>query len=107
MLSIISAQDKPLSQLVKPMYKYVQSGEMNFQIEDKDGKIRQIADAYKTSQIDYLDGITVDNGDWWFNVRKSNTEPMLRLNLEAANAGQLHEKLAELQKYLGDPVHGH
>jgi phosphomannomutase len=107
MLSIVSAQDKPLSQLVKPMYKYSQSGELNFQIEDKDGKIREIADHYKKGQIDYLDGITVDHGDWWFNVRKSNTEPMLRLNLEAANAGQLSEKLAELKKFLGEPAHGH
>src|SRR5439155_6201805 len=96
MLSIMSAQDKPLSQLVAPLYKYAQSGELNFQIEDKDGKIRELADHYKKAQVDYLDGITVDNGDWWFNVRKSNTEPLLRLNLEAPNADQLHEKLTEL-----------
>lgn len=107
MLSIISAQDKPLSELVKPLYKYAQSGEMNFQIEDKDGKIRELADHYKKAQVDYLDGITVDNGDWWFNVRKSNTEPLLRLNLEAKNDAMLHEKLDELKKMLGEPVHGH
>ena len=107
MLSVISAQDRPLSEIIKPLHKYSQSGELNFQIEDKDGKIREIADAYKKGQIDYLDGITVDNGDWWFNVRKSNTEPMLRLNLEAANSSQLAEKLAELKKFLGEPVHGH
>ena len=58
-------------------------------------------------EIDYLDGITVDNGDWWFNVRKSNTEPMLRLNLEAPTPGQLQERLGELKKFLGEPVHGH
>ena len=107
MLSVISAQDKPLSEIVAPLHKYSQSGELNFQIEDKDGKIREIADAYRKASIDYLDGITVDNGDWWFNVRKSNTEPMLRLNLEASNPAQLKEKLAELKKYLGEPVHGH
>ena len=49
----------------------------------------------------------MDNGDWWFNVRKSNTEPMLRLNLEAANPKQLQEKLTELKKFLGEPAHGH
>jgi phosphomannomutase len=107
MLSVIAAQSKPLSEIVAPLYKYSQSGELNFQIEDKDGKIREIADVYKKSQVDYLDGITVDNGDWWFNVRKSNTEPMLRLNLEASSPAQLGEKLAELKKMLGEPVHGH
>ena len=107
MLSIVSAQNKPLSELVAPYYKYAQSGELNFQIEDKDGTIRELADHYKKGQIDYLDGVTVDMGDWWFNVRKSNTEPMLRLNLEAPNASVLHEKLVELKKILGEPVHGH
>ena len=107
MLSVISEQGKPLSEVVAPLYKYAQSGELNFQIEDKDAKIREIADVYKKYQVDYLDGITVDCVDWWFNVRKSNTEPMLRLNLEAANAAQLQEKLVELKKLLGEPVHGH
>ncbi len=105
--SILSAQGKPLSELVKPLYRYSQSGELNFQIEDKDGKIRELADAYKKAQVDYLDGITVDNGDWWFNVRKSNTEPLLRLNLEAKTPQMLQEKLGELKKILGEPAHGH
>jgi len=107
MLSVIGGQKKPLSQLVAPLHRYSQSGEVNFQIEDKDGKIREIADAYKKAQVDYLDGITVDNGDWWFNVRKSNTEPLLRLNLEAKTPEMLHEKFEELKKILGEPAHGH
>jgi phosphomannomutase len=107
MLSIMSAQPKPLSEIIKPLYKYSQSGELNFQVEDKDGKIRELADHYKAGKVDYLDGITVELADWWFNVRKSNTEPLLRLNLEASSAKQLDEKLAELKKILGEPVHGH
>lgn len=107
LLSILSAQPKSLSELMKPYYKYSQSGEINFQVEDKDGKIRELADKYKTGQIDYVDGITVDNGEWWFNVRKSNTEPLLRLNLEASSPAQLNAKLAELKGILGEPVHGH
>lgn len=107
LLSILSAQPKSLSELMKPYYKYSQSGEINFQVEDKDGKIRELADKYKTGQIDYLDGITVDNGEWWFNVRKSNTEPLLRLNLEASSPAQLDAKLIELKGILGEPVHGH
>jgi phosphomannomutase len=107
MLSIMSARPKPLSEIIKPLHKYSQSGELNFQVEDKDAKIRELADHYKTGKVDYLDGITVDNGDWWFNVRKSNTEPLLRLNLEAANQKELDEKLKDLKKILGEPVHGH
>lgn len=106
-VSILSGQDKPMSELVAPFKKYTQSGEINFQVEDKDGKIRELAEAYKKAQVDYLDGITVDHGDWWFNVRKSNTEPLLRLNLEAKDRPMMEAKFAELKKMLGEPVHGH
>ena len=85
----------------------VQSGEINFQVEDKDAKIRELAEHYKKAQIDYLDGITIDQGDWWFNVRKSNTEPLLRLNLEADSPRLLDEKMRELKKMLGEPAAGH
>lgn len=106
-LSILSENDASMSALMSPLYKYSQSGEINFQVEDKDGKIRELAEAYKKAQVDYLDGITIDAGDWWANIRKSNTEPLLRLNLEANSPALLTEKLKELQKYLGEPHHGH
>jgi phosphomannomutase len=106
-LSIISSQDKPLSHLVTKYQKYSQSGEINFQVEDKDAKIRELAEHYKRANIDYLDGITIDNGDWWFNVRKSNTEPLLRLNLEANSPEALEQRLKELKRILGEPVQGH
>jgi len=107
LLSVLSQQDKSMSELMKPYYKYSQSGEINFQVEDKDGKIRELADKYKAGQVDYLDGITCDMGPWWFNVRKSNTEPLLRLNVEAANPQQLDDKLKELKVMLGEPIQGH
>src|SRR5690606_24942398 len=107
MLSILSRQDQPLSKLINQFRTYHQSGEINFQVEDKDGKIRELADRYKSGKIDYLDGITVELGDWWFNVRKSNTEPLLRLNLEAATPELLAEKLSELKQILGEPAVGH
>jgi phosphomannomutase len=107
LLSILSKTDKTLSQLIQPLKRYAQSGELNFEVEDKDGTIRKLAETYKSAKVDYLDGITVDCGDWWFNVRKSNTEPLLRLNLEAGNPKQLADKLSELKKILGEPVHGH
>lgn len=106
-LSVVAKGKRPLSELVSPLRRYAQSGEINFEVEDKDGKIRELAEAYKAGQIDYLDGITVDLGDWWFNVRKSNTEPMLRLNLEAGGPKLLEEKLKELKRILGEPAHGH
>jgi len=106
-LSILSGQSKSLSELMKPFYRFSQSGEINFAVEDKDGKIRELAEQYKKAQVDYLDGITVQFPDWWFNVRKSNTEPLLRLNLEANTAELRDEKLRELKKILGEPAHGH
>ena len=107
LLSILSGQSGPLSTLMQPFKTYSQSGELNFQIEDKDGKIRELANAYNKGESDYLDGLTVDNGDWWFNVRKSNTEPMLRLNLEGKTPEMVQEKLAELKTRLGEPAEGH
>ena len=108
LLSVLSNQDKSLGELAAPLYRYSQSGEINFQVEDKDAKIRELADGYKKKgQIDYLDGITIDLGRYWFNVRKSNTEPLLRLNLEAESPELLEEKFKELKRILGEPVHGH
>ena len=107
LLSVLSNQGGALSTLIDPLRRYHQSGEINFQVEDKDGKIRELADAYKKGQIDYLDGVTIDLGNWWFNVRKSNTEPMLRLNLEAESAEMMKEKFKELRRILGEPVEGH
>jgi phosphomannomutase len=108
-LSVLSESDRPLSSLVAPLLRYPQSGELNFRVEDKDGAIRLIAEKYRKYKVDYLDGITVDAGEdgWWFNVRKSNTEPMLRLNLEARDEPLLAQKLDELKKILGEPVEGH
>jgi phosphomannomutase len=106
-LSVLSNQRQSLSALIAPLHRYTQSGEVNFQVEDKDAKIRELADAYKKGQIDYLDGITIDMGNYWFNVRKSNTEPLLRLNLEAENPQLFQEKLKEVQRMLGEPMQGH
>jgi phosphomannomutase len=106
-LSVLSQQPGALGALVDPLKRYSQTGEVNFQVEDKDGKIRELADAYKNGNVDYLDGITVEFKDWWFNVRKSNTEPLLRLNLEAKTRDLMEQKFGEMKKALGEPVHGH
>ena len=103
-LSILSAQLMPLSELVRPLRRYHQSAELSFPAQEKDGRIRDLADKYRRGKIDYLDGITVDMGQWWFNVRKSGGEPLLRLNMECATAEMLNEHLAELIAIIGKPL---
>ncbi|MCG6963221.1 MAG: phosphomannomutase/phosphoglucomutase [Acidobacteria bacterium] len=93
-----------LSQLVAPLKRYFATGEINFRVEDKDGMIRHLAELFADGDTDYLDGITVQYADWWFNVRPSNTEPLLRLVLEARTGELMEEKEAALLEHLGTPV---
>ncbi len=74
-----------LSELRKPFERYSQSGEINSKVADTAAKIDEVASVYGAATQDRLDGLTVDCSDWWFNLRPSNTEPLLRLNLEAAD----------------------
>lgn len=111
-LSVLGNADKPLSQLIRPFQKYPQSGEINFRVEDKDAVLSELKRRYAGCRIDELDGVTVDAWDqpgkgWWFNVRPSNTEPLLRLNAEAKDPRTLETLLAELTPFLGQPVRGH
>jgi phosphomannomutase len=73
----------PLSELRRPYERYAQSGEINTRVADPGAVIEKVGEAYRDGLHDHLDGLTVDMGDWWFNLRPSNTEPLLRLNLEA------------------------
>ena len=84
-LKALSQHQGKLSELLEPFNRYESSGELNFSVPDVDVSINQIAEHYKDSIVDWLDGLTVDVGDWWFNLRPSNTEPLLRLNIEANN----------------------
>jgi phosphomannomutase len=86
----------PLSELRKPFERYVQSGEINSRVDDPAGIIEKVAAEFSEQKQDRLDGLTVDCGDWWFNLRPSNTEPLLRLNLEAADAPQCDEHTREV-----------
>ena len=94
-MNILSMKKVPMSNLIASYKKYFATGEINFEVKDKDAKIQQLAEKFADGTIDYLDGITIDYGDWWFNVRKSNTEPMLRLNMEAKTK-KLLEKNSEV-----------
>jgi phosphomannomutase len=84
-LEQLSQSEQSLSELRKPFERYAQSGEINTRVDDPAAVIEKVAAAYGGNEQDRLDGLTVDLGDWWFNLRPSNTEPLLRLNLEAAD----------------------
>jgi phosphomannomutase len=103
-LNALTRSMKSLSQLIEPLQVYVSSGERNFENEDKEGTLKRLADKYHDAEIDHLDGVTVQYKDWWFNVRPSNTEPLLRLNVEADDGHRLQQALAELTPLLGKPV---
>ncbi|MGM0381611.1 MAG: phosphomannomutase/phosphoglucomutase [bacterium] len=93
LLNLLSKTDKSLSELIKPLERYARSGEINFEVEDKQGKMEDLAKRFEDGEIDWLDGITVQFDSWWFNVRASNTEPYLRLNMEAEDEELLEKKL--------------
>lgn len=88
-LNIISRHPKPISWIIKPLQKYFSSGEINFEVHNKEAKMNEVARKFSSGKIDYLDGVTVEFKDWWLNLRPSNTEPLLRLNIEAGSSKQL------------------
>jgi phosphomannomutase len=101
---------KPFSEMVEGLRRYHPTGEVNFRVADKDASIAMLKERYAEGRQDELDGITVEFGDlsdpdwWWFNVRASNTEPLLRLNLEAARSDIRDARRDEIVSMLGEPV---
>jgi phosphomannomutase len=83
-LELLSSKEKRMSELLAPLReKYFISGEINSEVADQDAKMQEIAERYSDGEVSWLDGVSVDHPDWHFNVRPSNTEPLLRLNLES------------------------
>ncbi len=97
-LELICEEGQSVSELLKPIDTRFRSGEINSEVQDIPGKLKQLEEHYQPqgAQIDHLDGITVQFKDWWFNVRGSNTEPLLRLNLEADNTALMEAKRDEV-----------
>jgi len=91
-LKLMTEEKKKLSELVKPLKKYFQSGEINSEVEDKEAKMKELAARFKDGKVSWMDGVTIEFKDWWMNVRASNTEPLLRLNLEADTKKLMEEK---------------
>ena len=108
-LNMLGNVGRPLSKLAAELRRYFGTGEINFEVEDKEGAIAMLKQRFADGRQDELDGITVEYGNlgekawWWFNVRASNTEPLLRLNLEASDPKLRDEKRAAIVALLGEP----
>jgi phosphomannomutase len=99
-LEALCAASQPLSELRKPFERYEASGEINTVVNDPLAVIDMIAKKFASKPQDHLDGLTVDCGSWWFNLRPSNTEPLLRLNLEADTRQACDDRVAELLTFI-------
>lgn len=101
-LNIMSESGKKLSELVEPLMTYYGGEEINFEVGDKQKVIKDVESRYKkdAKRILHIDGITVEFDDWWFNLRASNTEPVIRLNIEAKSKGLVEEKREELSRVI-------
>ncbi len=100
--NIICKTGKSSSELLKPLRKYFGSGEINSHVSDSSKILKKIKDKYASGNSYELDGLTVEYDDWWFNVRSSNTEPLLRLNVEADTESKMLSKRDELLSIITD-----
>jgi phosphomannomutase len=95
-LNLLNETGLKISEIIKDLKKYFQSGEINSEVADKIAVFKKIKEKYADGQLDELDGIRIDYSEWWFNVRASNTEPVIRLNVEAKTKELMEEKRDEL-----------
>jgi phosphomannomutase len=100
MANIVSASKVPLSELIRPIRRYAQSGEINSTVADPNAVMAAIRARYADGKRLDLDGISVEYDDWWFNVRASNTEPLVRLNVEAKDPSRMEQKRDELLRLI-------
>jgi phosphomannomutase len=98
-VNILQKHGKPLSALVAPLRKYSATGEINFRVPETQRVLDHVASTYAAqgARLDHLDGLSVLFDRWWFNLRSSNTEPLLRLNLEAPNQDERDARLQEVE----------
>lgn len=103
LLQVLSEDGRPLSVLRRDFEPYAQSGEINFDVADKEAAMREVEAAFPAAVADHLDGLTIDLGQSWFNLRPSNTEPVLRLNVEAATGDEVDRLVTEVRSILMKP----
>ena len=94
--NLIAARGLPLSELVRPLDRYPSTGEINLRVSDPGAVLATLAARYRDADLDHLDGLTVGYPAWWFNIRCSHTEPVVRLNLEADTVSLMDEKRQEV-----------
>ena len=94
--NLVSQSKQSLSQLIAPIKRYAASGEINSKVDDTEAVFERLRAKYPEATFEELDGLTVILADWWFNVRSSNTEPLVRLNLEAQNKADMERKTNEV-----------
>ena len=101
-INLLSNSGKKLSELVKPLCKYYASGEINTKVKDKPKAMTEVEKKYgkKAQQVLHLDGLSMYFKGWWFNLRASNTEDLLRLNLEADSRGLMAKKRDEILRMM-------
>ena len=100
LLNLMAESVEPVSEIVAHTKRYVHSGEINSEVEDKDAVIAHLEKKYADGKASRIDGIKIDYPTWWFNVRASNTEPLLRLTLEAETKEAMEEKRDELLRVI-------
>lgn len=99
-LQAVSLETRPLSEIIEDFHIYEKSEEINLEVDNIDLELDKVRNNYQENILDEIDGITVEFADWWFNVRPSNTEPLLRLTIEAKTKKLLAEKVAELESLI-------
>lgn len=100
LLQVISEENKKVSELVAPLSPFTKSAEINFEVEQKEAMLNKIKEKYSDGKQDYLDGVTVEYNNWWFNLRPSHTENLLRLTVEAKTKSLMQEKLKEITRII-------
>jgi len=93
-LELLSADGRSVSEYLKPIDTRFRSGEINSEVADVDGTLAKVSEAFADGELDELDGLTISYPTWWFNLRASNTQPLLRLNVEADTEAQLEDRTA-------------
>jgi len=98
MLNLLALKKAPVSSLIAPLRKYSATGEINMEVKDGEAIFRELEKRYADGRQDHLDGLSVDYASWWFNLRASNTEPLIRLNLEASSPDEMESRKEEVLK---------
>jgi phosphomannomutase len=101
MLNFLSLKGMPLSYLIRPLQKYYATGEINVRVNDKKAVFAALEGNYRDARKDYLDGLSIEYDAWWFNLRASNTEPLMRLNLEANDPITREQRHKEVLDIMG------